>query len=103
MIFSQLDVYDRKYTYDEMKVMCVLSKYPDIEDLDYEDLMRICEAVYAHWIDGRDANEDEKYQKYPWLEFKSAEEDGYIQAYAQRILPELIELYMAEEWKGKEL
>lgn len=99
MIFSQRYVYSRNYTYDEMKVMCVLAKYPDIENLDYEDLMRICEAVYAHWVDGRDASEDEKYQKYPWLEMQGREEEGYIQVYAQRILPELIELYMAEELK----
>lgn len=99
MIFSQLNVYDRKYTYDEMKVMCVLAKYPNIENLDYEDLMRICEAVYAHWIDGRDTSENEKYDKYPWLEFESKEEDGYIQTYAQRVIPHLIELYMAEELK----
>lgn len=98
MIFSQRYVYSRNYTYDEMKVMCVLAKYPDIENLDYEDLMRICEAVYAHWVDGRDVSEDEKYQKYPWLEMQGREE-GYIQVYAQRILPELIELYMAEELK----
>lgn len=99
MVFSQFDVYDRKYTYDEMKVMRVLSAFPDIDSLDYEDLMRICEAVYAHWVDGRDASEDDKYQKYPWLEMQGREEEGYIQVYAQRILPELIELYMAEELK----
>ena len=99
MIFSKLQVYDRYYTYDEMKVMCVLSTFPDIDNLDYEDLMRICEAVYSHWIDGRDSSENEKYEKYPWLEFESKEEDGYIQAYAQRVIPHLIKLYMAEELK----
>ena len=62
MIFSQFDVYDKKYTYDEMKVMCVLSAFPDIDSLGYEDLMRICEAVYSHWIDGRDSSENEKYE-----------------------------------------
>ena len=99
MMFSQFDVYDRKYTYDEMKVMCVLSAFPDIDSLDYEDLMCICESVYAHWIDGRDSSENEKYEKYPWLEFESKEEDGYIQVYAQRVIPHLIELYIAEELK----
>lgn len=99
MIFSKFDVYGREYTYDEMKVMCLLSQYPDVNDLDYEDLMRICEAVYAHWIDGSDDSENEKYAKYPWLEFENEEEDGYIQAYAERVLPEFIELYMAEVLK----
>ena len=94
-IFSKFDVYEHKYTYDEMKVMFVLSQIND-SMLDYEDLMCIAEAVYAHWIDGRDASEDEKYEKYPWLEFETSEEDGYIQAYAERVLPYFIELYKEE-------
>lgn len=95
-IFSDFDVYERKYTYDEMKVMCIIDKYVGDLFLDYEDLCRIAEAVYAHWIDGRDASEDEKYAKYPWLEFKTKEEDHYIQAYAERALPEFIQLYQEE-------
>lgn len=93
-IFSDFDVYGRKYTYDEIKVMSVLSRMnlDEAADLDYEDLMRIVEAVYAHWVDGRDASEDKKYAKYPWLEVERREE-GYIQAYAQRVLPKFIELY----------
>ena len=96
-IFSNLDVYERKYTYEEMKVMCLIDTYHTTYNLDYEDLCRIVEAVYSHWIDGRDVSEDEKYAKYPWLEFQSDEEDGYIQVYAQRVLPEFIKLYKEEE------
>lgn len=94
-IFSDFDVYSRKYTYDEMKVMAILSSLEkgDNSSLDYEDLMRIVEAVYAHWIDGRDSSENEKYKQYPWLEFANREEDGYIQAYAERTLPEFIKMY----------
>ena len=92
-IFSDFDVYDRKYTYDEMKVMCLIDTYHTTYNLDYEDLCRIAEAVYVHWIDGRSADEDEKYAKYPWLEFETSEEDGYIQAYANRVLPKFIQLY----------
>ena len=92
-IFSDFDVYERKYTYDEMKVMCVLSLTPEAQELDYEDCMIIVDAVYWHWVDGMDACEDEKYEMYPWLEFETAEEDHYIQAYAARVLPELIRLY----------
>ncbi len=95
-IFSDFDVYERKYTYDEMKVINIIDNYTGDLFLDYEDLCCIAEAVYAHWIDGRDASEDEKYDKYPWLEFKNEEEYGYIQAYAQRVLPEFIKLYIKE-------
>jgi hypothetical protein len=95
-VFSNFDVYERKYTYEEMKVMCLIDVYHTTYNLDYEDLCIIVEAVYAHWIDGRDASEDEKYAKYPWLEFETSEEDGYIQAYATRTLPNFIKLYKEE-------
>ena len=89
----ELDVYDYHYTYDEMKVMLVLGVTPEAGDLDYEECAIIANAVYWHWVDGRSADEDEKYAKYPWLEFNTKEEDGYIQAYAYRVLPEFIKLY----------
>ena len=95
-IFSKFNVYEHNYTYEEMKVMFTLSHIEGIDGLDYEDLCCITEAVYAHWIDGRDASEDEKYAKYPWLEFENSEEDGYIQAYALRVLPKFIKLYREE-------
>lgn len=92
---TEFDVYDYNYTYDEMKVMCVIGYSDNVftEDLDYEDCVRIASAIYWHWVDGRTADEDEKYAKYPWLEFETREEDGYIQVYAQRVLPEFIKLY----------
>lgn len=92
-IFSDFDVYGRHYTYDEMKVMCVFGSIDGLDYLNYEDAMHIVEAVYAHWVDGQDECEDEKYEAYPWLDFKSEEEYAYIQAYAQRVLPEFIKLY----------
>ena len=92
-IFSDFDVYEHQYNYDEMKVITVLSTIDVNKELDYEDYMRIAEAVYAHWVDGRDASEDAKYKKYPWLEFQSSNEDNYIQLYAERVLPKFIELY----------
>jgi hypothetical protein len=79
-----------------MKVMNVIDNYTRDLFLDYEDLCCIVEAVYAHWIDGRSTDEDEKYKKYSWLEFKTTEEEGYIQAYTERVLPEFIKLYMEE-------
>lgn len=94
-IFIDFDVYDYQYTYDHLKVMCEIGGFCSEYDIsfDYEDLCRIAEAIYAHWIDGRTADEDEKYAKYPWLEFKNQEEDHYIQAYAQRVIPDFIKLY----------
>lgn len=92
---DEFDVYDYPYTYDEMKVMFMFSQLNVCltDDLDFEDCMKIVSAVYWHWVDGRSADEDEKYAKYPWLEFETQEENGYIQAYAQRVLPEFIKLY----------
>ena len=91
-IFSDFDVYERKYTYDEMKVMCMLADSNDARRLDYEDLCCIAEAIYAHW-----ANDDERFAEklklYPWLELDDFQEEGYIQAYADRVLPEFIKLY----------
>ena len=97
-IFGDFDVYEHKYTYEEAKVMCVIGECGGTvsDNLDYEDLCRIAEAIYAHWVDGRDESENEKYAKYPWLEFETTEEEGYIQAYAYRVLPEFIQLYKEE-------
>ena len=78
-LFVDFDVYERKYTYDEMKVMCMLADSNDAKRLDYEDLCCIAEAVYAHWAND-DERSDEKLKKYPWLEINNFQEDGYIQA-----------------------
>ena len=91
-IFSDFDVYERKYTYDEMKVMCMLADSNDAKRLDYEDLCYIAEAIYAHWAND-DERSNEKLEKYPWLEIDDFQEEGYIQAYADRVLPEFIKLY----------
>lgn len=92
-IFSDFDVYERKYTYDEMKVMSLINDYAQDSFLDYEDLCRIAEAVYAHWANA-DEREQEKIDKYPWIEIDSVEEEGYIQAYANRVLLKFIQLYL---------
>ena len=92
-LFNDFDVYERKYTYDEMKVMSLIHEYEEDTDfLDYEDLCRIAEAVYAHWAND-DERWEEKVDKYPWIEIYNTEEEGYIQSYAQRVLPEFIKLY----------
>lgn len=98
-IFSEMmDVYTYSYNYDEVKTIAVIQEYlatNKIEyNLDYEDMCCIANAIYYHWVDGRDSSEDEKYAEYPWLEFQSREEDGYIQKYAERVVPYFIELYL---------
>lgn len=94
MIFSKdIDVYNRNYNYDEMKAISIITQCKEAEDLGYEDMCKIAEAIYAHWIDGRDESEDKKYAMYPWLEFQNQEEDGCIQKYAERIAPMFIKLY----------
>lgn len=89
-IFHDFDVYDCRYTYDEAKVMCLLGAMPEVQDFDYEDLMRIADAVYWSWLDSINNHGEEKY---PWIVVQGKEECGYIQAYAQRALPEFIKLY----------
>lgn len=101
-IFSDFDVYERKYTYDEMKIMSVLTKNLDgavIEDeFDYEDLCYVAEAIYAHW-----ANTDARYQEtvsvLSYLKVNGFEETGYVQAYAQRVWDSFIQFYL-EEYKN---
>ena len=93
-IFEDFNVYDYEYSYDEMKVMQILSTMEEIADFDYEDLMHLAHAVYRIWqIKSID---NEYFDQYPWLEFKDVEEYGYIHKYAERILPELIKLYQKE-------
>lgn len=94
-IFSDFDVYERKYTYDEMKVMSLIDGYCRDSFLDYEDLCRIVEAVYAHWAND-DERSAEKLKQYPWLELDDFQEEGYIQAYADRVIPEFVKLYIKE-------
>lgn len=87
MIFRDFDVYSANYTYEEMKVMAVLAQCEDIQGLDYEGVCCIADAIYRQWSKNHyDGN-------YVWLNFQGFEEDGYIQAYAARIAPQMIELY----------
>lgn len=101
-IFSDFDVYERKYTYDEMKIMDVLARehHDTISDgiLDYEDLCRIAEAIYTHWANA-DERDQEKVSIFPWIEVEDFEEEGYVQAYAQRVWDAFIQLYL-EEYKN---
>lgn len=81
-------VYAYQYNYEQMKVMAMLGKHPDAEDLDYEDLAQIAILVETTW--------NERYQHKPemdWADIQSRSEEGYIQAYADRTLDEFIKYY----------
>lgn len=93
-IFEEFDVYGHEYSYDEMKVMNILAKMPNIYGLDYEDLMCIANATFNIWAGN--IEDDEIFQQYSWFDFEDIEEYGYIQKYAERILPKLINLYKLE-------
>ena len=94
-IIGNGDIYGKKFAYDEMIAMGILVSYAEQNDIpfDFEDFAVITEAIYAHWIEGRSDCEDEKYIKYPWLEFNGIEEDHYISKYTYRVAPEFIKLY----------
>lgn len=81
-------VYAYPYNYEQMKVMTMLGKHPDTEDLDYEDLALIAILVETTW--------NERYQHQPqmdWADIRSHSEEGYIQAYADRTLGDFIKYY----------
>lgn len=86
-----IDVYTYNYTYEQMKIACLIGSMSDTYDLDYEDIMYIVDAIDTMW--NWNECKKENTNKYPWLKLESREEKGYIQAYAQRILPRLIKLY----------
>lgn len=100
-----LDVYGYKYNYEILKAAVVVSDFTVRTNtanlLDYEDICIIAEAIYAHWIDGRSKDEDEKYQAYPWLEFSSKEEEDYIQYYACEKAFDFVNLYLQQKKKAK--
>ena len=80
-------VYEYQYNYEQMKVMAVLGKHPDITGLDYEDLVSIAVLVETTW------NERFQNPKMNWADITSRTEEGYIQAYAERTLGEFIKQY----------
>lgn len=101
-IFIDFDVYERKYTYDEMKVMSVLCSddyKSDTDGLDYEDLMIIANAVYNHWLNFEQIFTTGIYYTYPWMMIMGFEEKGYIQKYADRVMLDFIKLYNKETTK----
>lgn len=101
-IIGNGDIYGNKFSYDEMIAMGNVTHFSYKQDqvLDFEDLVIIAETIYAHWVDGRDSTEDEKYEMYPWLEFENAEEEHYMSTYSYRVSPKFIELFIKEYYKN---
>jgi hypothetical protein len=79
-IFEGRDVYTEDYTYEHLKVACVVQDYINnyIQGIDvvYEDIAKITLEIYDAWL------EEEQ------NETLSSEEYAYIQAYAYRYLKE---------------
>lgn len=93
-----LDVYNLTYTYDEMKIVDILSRQcermPSTISLTYEDLVLIAHDIYKLWDENKIC---ESYDLYPWMEIANSEEEGYSQAFAARIAEQAIELYLKEK------
>jgi len=81
------DIYERKYTYDEMKVAYLLGQYfgDSLKKLDYEDVVKIAASIFEYW--------KPMYNGGTEFDCKNREEEGYIQKYAERIAELVIERY----------
>lgn len=90
-----MDVYGYSYDYNHLKVVACIERSESVSKLeDYEDVAIVAEAIVNYWSDGRDASEDALYEQNEWLEIKSREEDGYVQAYAERVVDKFIDAYL---------
>lgn len=79
-------VYDRDYSYDEVKVIAELTHCQAAQELDYEDLCVIGVTIVAIW------ESQGLGWLYPWTEVKQ-HEIGYVQSYASRTAEDYINLY----------
>lgn len=83
-----------EYSYEEIKVICVLSKLDVCKSLDYKQLCEAAKAIYSIWADGIDnqaVSEDEL------LQFKTTEEEGYVQTYTERVGTPFVKEYFKGE------
>lgn len=84
-IIQGVDLYDYNYTYEHLKVACVVQDYiinhrhEFKEDIVYEDIAKMTLEIYDEWL------REEKNRTL------SEEEFAYIQAYAYRYLEEYFE------------
>ena len=97
---SIYDVYNYKYSYDEMKIMYLL---PNKKDLTYEDMCWIAHCIYELWNSSYESKfcakvynktAEEILMKDDFYQIQTREEEGYSQAYVERVAPRLIEKYL---------
>ena len=91
---SDFDADNAEYNYDEMKIISVLCKQKVSHSLDYEQLCEAAKAIYGIWADGID---NQTIAGNELLQFKTHEEEGYAQAYAERIGTQFIKEYFQGE------
>lgn len=75
-------IYDAEFCYDEMKIVCIVGNSGKIEKYDYEEVGIITKSILTAWnvASARDEFVVEE------LKPKGREEEGYVQAYAERVL-----------------
>jgi len=88
------EAYTAEYSYNDMKIIYVLSKLDVCKSLDYEQLCEAAKAIYGIWADGID---NQAVTENELLQFKTTEEEGYVQAYAERIGTQFIKNYFEGE------
>ena len=100
---QKFDIYNARYTYDEMKIISIL---PETKELFYEDMCWLAHIIYQLWNAAynykyRDADDEGATDCFMELicangfyQIQSHEEEGYSQVYTERIAPELIKKYL---------
>lgn len=97
-----MDVYDYKYSYNHLKVVACIESSKSANRLeDYEDVAIVAEAIVNYWSDGRDDSEYELYAQNEWLEIETGEENGYVQAYANRVADKFVDAYLEVKNEAK--
>jgi hypothetical protein len=95
-----LDAYNLIYTYEEMKILDILSRQcermPSSISLTYEDITLMSHDIYRLWSENKNCK---FFDLYPWMKIANSEEEGYSQAFAARIAEQAIELYLKEKNK----
>ena len=97
---SIYDVYNYKYSYDEMKIMYLL---PDKKNLTYEDMCWIAHCIYELWNTSYESKfcvhtnnkiAEEILEKDDFYQIQTREEEGYSQAYVNRVADKIIKEYL---------
>jgi len=100
---QKFDIYNASYTYDEMKIISIL---PETKGSLYEEMCWLAHIIYQLWNAAynykyRDTDDESATDCFMELicanefyQIQSREEEGYSQAYAERVAPKLIEEYL---------